>query len=1319
LKDLKFVSYRLGAEDPFVLLFLEELTRQVANRRKGEGEDAAAETTWYQPLLTRPLTAADAPAAGGPAGPAGRATDAALARTVGRRIKERVPQYEAMRRGNDGAQTFLGVINLRVSGGSERDQRRMSYLVAMIRDFDERRTNRFRSDAEAEEQEKIDRRDLALYTATFFRNLRNAVDKTIREQQLGVFSRDISQIARNWYSSGTDAIVGALQQKIQALAANPQTKHDLGRLRPEVMDCFFDELLKVMVRLESRADGAEPIKLESFPFDRLLHIPLWGAPSDTPSDGARLCYSRTTVKNITPEQQVNWEPKAAQGPRSQATYGVIRKFGRVWDMKGGQKKVAPEASLHLGPDPARDAAGEPARDLFAAGTALGKALRQLSGVDKDEAGFIHGFVPRLYEAKPLQSLAQAGLVCHLLQRMSLTAPGKRHRGLRQAALRLWEVVADRIRSLERGATEAVLTKVEAQPLVLKPWPEKQGNVRPASADLLLFRELFQQAEGDEWVYGMLPDTSSKVFYVYYSIKAPETFKETQGNDRYRGVVCLILDDARVDQKPTDQESADREDLHTLVHNSVGGLKLVLELQALLGRVHQPGAEDAITGTLHRLKNALGVPLTTLGSVKELLKPLVRAEPPAGGAQPAPGPTPEKVKDLYEQVQEAEAVIDGIQELFKQMQNVSAPGEESLHLETLSSDWLGWLFVGKLCEAAKAVLDALTPKGGDGPSVPAAKDEIREVRKEIDAVARRAAARYNPEENWSELTSESFAEPEKVQGELLLIQAGLERAFRAHAGGKAFKLFLSYHVYAPHRLYFQGSRRIVEALNILIENAFQAFCSFVRQDDGDGQGRLGLVCRPGEPAPGEHAPGEVLLEIRNSSVPIEEEMYKHLVAPVAMPMTAARHARGSGKKGGSGFGHYYARRVISSFCGGQKWRRQLEVGVDQVNEEGLVCVRVNLLEPDPTRSREQHRDHIRAAVEKVFPRALASLPPLPDGPSFYLPEDPTLEDFLELVRDLLAAARAAEVHRMSLELQTVADYIKDNTQRFRRQLGHAFRLRAAALTGADGAGRRQRLERLVRELSDKQGLPPESFQALRGWLLRLDKNDRDLLQELAQGGDEFWAPPDTESGENAVDADSRDRLRRFLGRAWQAPVDVLSPEEQANLRARLAPFTPHLRRPADTPDGFGDCLRKTFHTDAAADPGLPVLEAVEEEFKPEAWSVRLEASGESLTLTVRLSEYEPADGLVAEDRRDAAPRAEQPGETEVVTEQALKRYFTVNKVGRKFLKYRRAFQALAKKKALREPPEFRRFPRQGAGAEGGQEPFWEVRLVLQAVSGAAP
>ena len=86
-----------------------------------------------------------------------------------------------------------------------------------------------------------------------------------------------------------------------------------------------------------------------------------------------------------------------------------------------------------------------------------------------------------------------------------------------------------------------------------------------------------------------------------------------------------------------------------------------------------------------------------------------------------------------------------------------------------------------------------------------------------------------------------------------------------------------------------------------------------------------------------------MEIRNSSAGVDPEWLKILNSETPQPIPSQRYDRATGKKrGGSGFGHYYARRSIAEFCGGRSDRRKLDVQLAEL-PDGTVLVRVNLLE----------------------------------------------------------------------------------------------------------------------------------------------------------------------------------------------------------------------------------------------------------------------------------------------------------------------------------------------------------------------------------------
>ena len=172
---------------------------------------------------------------------------------------------------------FLGVVNLTVGEG-QRETRRLNWLIALIRDYNDRKADRVQSEELIKQQLLIDKRDLSLFTNTFFRNVHQRITDAIGRQRLRLLSTDITQIGRNWYSKGANTLVEHLQEKLQDLFEVSEDK-GFGRLRPEVMGEFFDGVVDVLLGPEYDRNGNK-IEIESFPFDRVLHIPLLFGDSD-------------------------------------------------------------------------------------------------------------------------------------------------------------------------------------------------------------------------------------------------------------------------------------------------------------------------------------------------------------------------------------------------------------------------------------------------------------------------------------------------------------------------------------------------------------------------------------------------------------------------------------------------------------------------------------------------------------------------------------------------------------------------------------------------------------------------------------------------------------------------------------------------------------------------------------------------------------------------------------------------------------------------------------------------------------------------------
>ena len=250
---------------------------------------------------------------------------------AGRQIKCRIPPYDQVETGRHALSMFLGFVNFAVGQGKQRS--RLRCLIAMIRDYDDSRTGASFTQQEREQQLEVDRRDLSLYTTTFFRNVQKFVRDSLAREENRILSTDVSQIARNWYSSGMDYISLQLRQRLDHLLEN-RTDFRLGGLRRELMDTFFDSILEVLLRPEERpgSEGKE-ILLESFPFDRLLHIPL-GLGS---AEGARLCYARTRINDVK-ERGADKDSWSALDARS--CYERIRRDGRTWPQSNGRKSTA-------------------------------------------------------------------------------------------------------------------------------------------------------------------------------------------------------------------------------------------------------------------------------------------------------------------------------------------------------------------------------------------------------------------------------------------------------------------------------------------------------------------------------------------------------------------------------------------------------------------------------------------------------------------------------------------------------------------------------------------------------------------------------------------------------------------------------------------------------------------------------------------------------------------------------------------------------------------------------------------------------------------
>ena len=132
--------------------------------------------------------------------------------------------------------------------------------------------------------------------------------------------------------------------------------------------------------------------------------------------------------------------------------------------------------------------------------------------------------------------------------------------------------------------------------------------------------------------------------------------------------------------------ADQEDICTFIQNAMIGLRLVLDQQALEHEMLQPGVEQFVHGMLHRVKNELNEPANALRRVEEALterRTEISRESPK----------------LLEVIAGAESTITGIRELFSQWKGFSDDQRAFIPIQKFSTDWIGWVFLTKVCDSA--------------------------------------------------------------------------------------------------------------------------------------------------------------------------------------------------------------------------------------------------------------------------------------------------------------------------------------------------------------------------------------------------------------------------------------------------------------------------------------------------------------------------------------------------------------------------------------------------------------------------------------------
>lgn len=1030
-KSIPFVQFLLRHEDPFVLMFFQHLTDLMLQK----GEMKSGNATWYQPLLRRPVEVATGK-------DMEKSSDFASHKNASLRIQERIPPYDEIRSGKHALSMFLGLVNVSVGEGKQRSLLRC--LVAMIRDYDDTQTGAGLTPEEVRQQLEVDLRDLGLYTSTFFHNVQKFVVDAMRGEANRILLTDVSQIARNWYSTGMDWISLELGRSLDLMLGD-RTDVRLGSLRPELVDTFFDSILEVMLRVEERPDAeSEEIRLESFPFDRVLHIPLLlGA-----SEGERLCYARTQIVD----------------PAGLKSYEEIRSKGRTWPKRGG-RKVPVLPIRHFGLSLSNKAGSHGPEQVLLDSD----PLKQLLGrVIQPQA--LDALMRSLYEAEPIQTLAVAGLIRHLAK---LALPAEQ---VRDMELRLQTAIQDSVRIVERRDVSAGLGRsltdrdifsdvyMDSEALLHELSKEQDTELRRNLTDIKVlpgWYELFAAAEASgDFTYGLRSPqgetVSSKLFYVYYSFKAPRDFTEVPRLDaRFRGIFALIVDDASTDIKDKEGEDADQQDIRTFIHNCVRSLRLFLEIQTRENKIRQPGVESFILGMLHRLKNDLGKPVVAL----DLLKGLAKSQEQVG------------------QIDGAKATIMGLKDLFENLRELSEMQHGFVPMRPYSTNWLGWIFLAKVCMAAKKVADEL---GRETDGVTAEQHELERIHRRAEAELR--------EKPGDPLRSIDIIQREVKELESVLAELA------AHSSGGEIKpeVVLAFHVFSDAPLEFRGSFQLEEAFNVLFENAFQAFWSYLGSTTGQAGPRLGVlkvVVRMSE-----EVRNEVVIEIGNSSQPIDQAVENLLNDPTPQPMTRKQHSTKVRKRGGSGFGHYYARRIVGDLCGGRKARRKLDVRIKYEKAASLAKVDVNLLAAGEG-VQVVSVDDLEAEVARNFIKdrqaggigSIAQESTSGAGERFRFPAKFDVEDLFEVVQLLLAAKREALENKfLSWWQSDVCSTLGRRCEEVRHALFENFKKPSLDATRAQI------------ESESLASVRRDSFNDLQRFVHRVRDRDRSLLGQVAQG-----------------------------------------------------------------------------------------------------------------------------------------------------------------------------------------------------------------------------
>ncbi len=1279
--QITFVDHLLGAQDRWTVEFLKQLTLQVRNSTDPVGA-AASCVTWYQDILTRPVDATQSPTRHH------RAADL---------IGNRMPPYDKIESGQDAISTFVGFVNLKV-GQTEFESRRLRCVVVMLRDYDDTKTGRVLEKREAERKLAVDRNDLTLYARTFFQNVHRLLTTARERQQVSVLSTDITQIARSWYSNGIDHIVASLHGRLQNLVDGADAA-DFGRLRAEIVDSLFDSLLDVLTRSEKRRDNDEDIGLESFPFDRVLHVPLLFGRTDA----ARWCYARTTY---TDHPQAAGDPDASAGA-SRLLYEKIRRLGRHAVLGHTRKALTPSSPWHLDPAEFEQTLGRPAAD--GRPTVLQK-LQRLS-----DPALLDRFVRRLNKANALQTLALAGTLFHGLKHSGAAGGPTADRSIPGAAAvvkELRDVLERNIRSLEREEEfETVLTEAHLERAVSladafgpadgdREGQAFTGETLGDVASLPFFREVFEAVEGPDFQYGLDPDVRSKVFYVYYSVPAPDGFIE-QGeiDSRYRGVFCFIVDDTSTDDKRqgatlsssgelSDAEAADQDDIRTFVHNAMSTLRLILMQQSFQHQIHRPGVDQDLLGMLHRLKNELAIPVWSLYPVRDALE------------SPDALTSPERLKqrgpELVAKIDKVQSTIAGIEGLFANMKRVSDLQHGHVPLQTFSSDWVAWTFLAHLCNVARATLErhdaAKTGPLQAAADINAMEQEAKRRLSELDTDSQMPDSRRSHEQ--------ALDAVEAVQRRLMILGGILNESCRQlfePAEGVTF--MLGFEVYsADEPLQISASHLLEEALNILVENAFQALWSHMQKQVRDKKApvvaRLRLVCRPSE-----DRPDEVLLDLRNSSGPIPEKQLEEMNADPPRTLSAQLHSELSGKKGGSGFGHYFARRIVSEYCGGRQARRQLDARISYEARRREARTVVRLLAPAVDGYRTISLKDVASSVASVFKDAAAANQPvlaLEDGANrYYMSKGFRLRSLLQLIRELPAADRELKIKELTNFLENgVCENLRSGVDALRADL-----FRYLDQTKASQPDLSRRLEELQDRTVCRNGCLHELNDFLKNWRKRDTTSWKRLVTDVradsgAVPGFQSLAPH-VESIQNGADL---------------VPGAILTRGQRESFARRLAKFGPYLTKTAhEAGTGFFLDSLAGFEMDAAGGGiPIPVRTHVAGAFRRAIWEYAVEPSASDVAVTIRV-QYPP-------DERATAHGVDRLRE-EVLTPKQLRQTYSSKMVGRTIVQY---WDDLQSRSGAHETPigDLRLVRYIPSTNDVADVPQWVARITLNALGSEA-